>query len=130
MAIKCPQCKSKKVDEVVPFSFSKSRCPDCGFEYILSIWYRLSIHAVLWSFLIFLVIPFNFIVSAHSVSNTVGFTLVGLMIVCPLVYWYVTYTYYRVESPNKVSRANFLIFWGLTAATFAPAVIYVAGSNA
>ncbi|WHI44683.1 hypothetical protein [Microbulbifer sp. VAAF005] len=130
MAIKCPECKSKNVDEVFPFSFSKSRCPDCGFEYILSIWYRLSVHTFLWSVLIFLVIPFNFIASADNISNTVGFTLIGLMMICPMAYWYITYTCYRVETPNRVSKTNFLIFWVLTVATYTPAVIYMAGSNA
>ena len=130
MAIKCPECKSKNVDEVIPISFAKSRCPDCGFAYNLSIWYRLSVHTFLWSLLIFVVIPFNFLVAADEVSNAVGFTLVGLAVVSPILYWYITYTHYRVENPSRANRANFLVFWVLTTVTFLPAAIYLAGPNA
>ncbi|MCP4322194.1 MAG: hypothetical protein GY787_10135 [Alteromonadales bacterium] len=123
--MECPKCKSKGVQEVAPFSFSLSQCFDCGYEYYLTLWYRLGVHIVIWTFgLMFLC--FKYIINPNFTDELFIFPLLGLFLISPFVYWGMAYYKFRdIPAEVGVSKSHKILFLFLSVVTFTPALIIV-----
>ncbi|PCK07264.1 MAG: hypothetical protein COA42_15200 [Alteromonadaceae bacterium] len=112
----------------MPFEFGTSKCSDCGYEYFLTLWYRLSVHTFFWC-IGALYFVFKYIIDPRSSDAWVVVTILSLLLLMPLISWAVSYYKFRdVPADNAVTLVHKSLFWVLTLVTAVPVILYLSGA--